>query len=49
MDFESNKFAAQQTLNEDKLNLNEELGKKRLKLQEDKMKQEKNNAPQQER
>jgi len=31
------------------LNLNEELGKKRLKLQEDKMKQEKNNATQQER
>jgi len=49
MDFESNKFAAQQTLQEDKLNLNEELGKKRLKLQEDKIKQEKNNATQQER
>ena len=35
MEFEANKFSAQQTLGEDKLNLNEELGKKRLELQEE--------------
>jgi hypothetical protein len=43
MEFEANKFSAQQTLNEDKLNLNEELGRKRLELQEDKLNQENNN------
>ena len=41
MEFEANKFSAQQTLGEDKLNLNEELGKKRLELQEEKLNQEK--------
>jgi hypothetical protein len=40
MDFERNRFSAQQTLQEDKLNLNEELGKKRLNLQETKLKQD---------
>ncbi|MGI9571803.1 MAG: portal protein, partial [Candidatus Actinomarinaceae bacterium] len=43
MDFETNKFSAQQTLAEDKLNLNEELGRKRIELQEEKMEQENNN------
>ena len=43
MDFETNKFSAQQTLAEDKLNLNEELGRKRIELQEEKMNQENNN------
>lgn len=46
MDFEANKFSAQQTLNEDKLNLNEELGRKRLELQEEKLNQENNNENQ---
>ena len=49
MEFEANKFSAQQTLNEDKLNLNEELGKKRIELQEEKLEQDKNRAPKQER
>ena len=49
MEFEANKFSAQQTLAEDKLNLNEELGKKRVELQEEKLEQEKNRAPKQER
>ena len=40
MEFEANKFSAQQTLGEDKLNLNEELGKKRLELQEEKLNKE---------
>jgi hypothetical protein len=40
MNFERNKFSAQQTLQEDKLNLNEELGKKRIKIAEDKLKQD---------
>ena len=44
MEFEANKFSAQQTLGEDKLNLNEELGKKRLELQEEKLNQEKKDA-----
>ena len=43
MEFETNKFSAQQTLAEDKLNLNEELGRKRIELQEEKMNQENNN------
>ena len=43
MDFETNKFSAQQTLAEDKLNLNEELGRKRIELQEEKLDQENNN------
>ena len=43
MEFEANKFSAQQTLNEDKLNLNEELGRKRLELQEENINQENNN------
>jgi len=42
MEFEANKFSAQQTLAEDKLNLNEELGKKRVELQEEKLEQDKN-------
>jgi hypothetical protein len=42
MEFETNKFSAQQTLAEDKLNLNEELGKKRVELQEEKLENEKN-------
>ena len=49
MEFETNKFSAQQTLAEDKLNLNEELGRKRIELQEDKMEQEKNYATEQKR
>ena len=49
MEFETNKFSAQQTLAEDKLNLNEELGRKRIELQEDKMEQEKNRATEQKR
>jgi len=49
MEFEANKFSAQQTLAEDKLNLNEELGKKRVELQEEKLEQEKDRAPKQER
>ena len=40
MNFERNKFSAQQTLQEDKLNLNEELGKKRINLAEAKLKQD---------
>jgi hypothetical protein len=40
MDFERNRFSAQQTLQEDKLNLNEELGKKRINLAEAKLKQD---------
>jgi hypothetical protein len=40
MNFERNKFSAQQTLQEDKLNLNEELGKKRISLAEAKLKQD---------
>ncbi len=40
MNFERNKFSAQQTLQEDKLNLNEELGKKRINLAETKLKQD---------
>src|SRR5210317_872918 len=49
MEFEANKFSAQQTLAEDKLNLNEELGKKRVELQEEKLEQEKDRATKQER
>jgi len=49
MEFETNKFSAQQTLAEDKLNLNEELGRKRIELQEDKMEQEKDRATEQKR
>ena len=41
MEFERNRFSAQQTLQEDKLNLNEELGKKRINLAEAKLKQDK--------
>jgi len=40
MNFERNKFSAQQTLQEDKLNLNEELGKKRINIAEAKLKQD---------
>ena len=40
MNFERYKFSAQQTLQEDKLNLNEELGKKRINLAEAKLKQD---------
>jgi len=49
MEFETNKFSAQQTLAEDKLNLNEELGRKRIELQEDKIEKEKNRATEQKR
>jgi hypothetical protein len=49
MEFEENKFSAQQTLAEDKLNLNEKLGKKRVELQEEKLEQEKDRATKQER
>ena len=49
MEFETNKFSAQQILAEDKLNLNEELGRKRIELQEDKIEQEKNRATEQKR
>ena len=45
-EFEAQKFTAKQFLDEDKLNLDEELGRKRLRLQEEKIKQGKNNAPQ---
>ena len=40
MNFERNKFSAQQTLQEDKLNLNEELGKKRINIAEAKLKKD---------
>jgi len=49
MEFEANKFSAQQTLAEDKLNLNEELGKKRVELQEEKLEQDKDRATEQKR
>ncbi len=40
LNFERNKFSAQQTLQEDKLNLNEELGRKRINLATAKLKKD---------
>jgi len=43
-EFERQKFTAKQFLDEDKLNLNEEIQRRRVKVQEEKLEQEKRNA-----